>query len=129
MKKFLFLMYFLATAFIGQSVKAQQTYQPSPQDTVWAKQFLPISGPGKKVSGDGLGGWRSGTDGVRYKGDHPRPEYNLNFEGLAKATAVEKGLLPPIKPALELHLRDGVITVGGDGNYYLTGSSGDNIWA
>lgn len=38
-------------------------------------------------------------------------------------------MVPPIKPAWELHLRDGVVTLGGDGNYYLTGSSGDNIWA
>lgn len=38
-------------------------------------------------------------------------------------------MVPPFKPALELHLRDGVVTLGGDGNYYFTGSSGDNIWA
>jgi beta-xylosidase len=42
---------------------------------------------------------------------------------------IDKGLLPPIKPILELHLRDAVVCLGGDGNYYMTGSSGDNIWA
>jgi len=129
MKKFSVLLYLIASGFMTQHLNAQQSYTPLAKDTVWAKQFLPVSGPGKKVSGEGHGGWRSGTDGVRYEGNHPRPEYNLNFKGLAKGTAVEKGLLPPIKPALELHLRDGVITLGGDGNYYLTGSSGDNIWA
>ena len=129
MKKASFLFYILAGLFANPTLQAQQKYVPSAKDTIWAKQFLAISGPGKEVSGDGHGGWRSGTDGVRYKGDYPRPEYNLNFDGITKGTAVEKGLLPPIKPALELHLRDGVITLGGDGNYYLTGSSGDNIWA
>ncbi len=125
MKRFRFLVCLLVSGFIS----AQETYIPAPKDTIWARQFQPISGAGKKVSGDGLGGWRSGTDDVRYQGDNPRPEYDLNFDGLVKGTAVEKGLLPPIKPAIELHLRDGVITLGGDGNYYLTGSSGDNIWA
>lgn len=129
MRKISFLLYLLASGCINPFVYAQEPYTPVAKDTVWARQFLPISGPGEKVSRDGFGGWRSGTDGVRYKGEHPRPEYSLNFEGLAKGTAVQKGLLPPIKPALELHLRDGVITLGGDGNYYLTGSSGDNIWA
>jgi hypothetical protein len=38
-------------------------------------------------------------------------------------------LLPPIKPLLKLHIRDTVICLGGDGNYYMTGSTGDNIWA
>ena len=48
---------------------------------------------------------------------------------MCSGSAVDKGLVPPIRPAWELHLRDGVVTLGGDGNYYLTGSSGDNIWA
>lgn len=43
-------------------------------------------------------------------------------------TAVKQGLLPPIRPLLDLHIRDTVICVGGDGNYYMTGSTGDNIW-
>lgn len=114
--------------FISQAL-AQDTYQPSAEDTVWAKQFLGVSGPGGPVVGDGRGGWRSGTDGVAYAGPAPRPEYRIRFEGLATGTAVDKGLVPPIKPALELHIRDGVVTLGGDGNYYMTGSTGDNIWA
>ena len=48
---------------------------------------------------------------------------------VCSGTAVEEGLVPPIKPAWDVHLRDGVVTLGGDGMYYLTGSSGDNIWA
>ena len=41
---------------------------------------------------------------------------------------IELGLLPQIKPLLELHLRDTIICRGGDGWYYMTGTTGDNIW-
>ena len=128
MKK-IFLL--LSMFFLLQNlfVTAQEKFIPTKEDMEWATQFSPVSGPGRKVVGDGRGGWRSGWEGVRYKGNHPKPEYDLNFGNAAKGTAVDKGLVPPIKPALELHLRDGVVTLGGDGNYYLTGSSGDIIWA
>jgi xylan 1,4-beta-xylosidase len=79
-----------------------------------------ISGPGEPVVGDGSGGWRSGPDGLKSvagDGDHP-----------SDGSAVKAGLLPPIRPLINLHLRDTVICLGGDGNYYMTGSSGDNIW-
>ncbi|WP_435523558.1 hypothetical protein [Chryseobacterium indoltheticum] len=68
MKKASFLLYILAGFLSNQNLQAQQKYVPSAKDTIWAKQFLAISGPGKEVSGNGHGGWRSGTDGVRYKG-------------------------------------------------------------
>ena len=47
----------------------------------------------------------------------------------ATGSAVEKGLLPSIHPLMNLHLRDTQICIGGDGAYYMTGSTGDNIWA
>ena len=89
-----------------------------------------ISGPGEPVTGDGLGGWRSGNEGVRYKGPHPKPGWQLDWDEKQTSTdlVINLGLLPPIKPIWELHLRDTIICLGGDGNYYLTGSSGDNIW-
>ena len=66
-----------------------------------------ISGPGKPLApGDK---WTI----------HRRPTKN---------TAVQQGILPPIRPLFDLHIRDTVICVGGDGNYYLTGSTGDDIW-
>ena len=110
-------------------VSAQSRFVPPETEVEWAKQFLGVSGPGKPVVGNGWGGWRSGHDGVRYSGPHPRPEYNLDWRGMATGSAVEKGLVPPFKPALELHVRDSVVTLGGDGYYYMTGSTGDNIWA
>lgn len=32
---------------------------------------------------------------------------------MATGSAVERGLIPPFKPALELHIRDVVVTLGG----------------
>lgn len=87
------------------------------------------SGPGKAVVGDGGGGWRSGSDGVQYNGPDPEPGWLQMAPEKTSGSVIKNGLLPPIKPLMELHLRDAVICVGGDGNYYLTGSSGHNIWA
>ena len=114
----------VSTSFFGQN-----RFVPSEADVVWAKQFSGVSGPGLPVVGNGHGGWRSGADGVKYSGMHPKPEYDFDWTGVATGSAVEAGLTPPFKPVLELHVRDAVVTVGGDGNYYMTGSTGDNIWA
>jgi len=86
------------------------------------------SGPGEPVRGNGWGGWRSSPDGVAYRGPYPKPDWSLKFDGLATASAVTQGLLPPIHPLLELHMRDTYITRGGDGNFYMTGTTGDNPW-
>lgn len=88
-----------------------------------------ISGPGLTVVGDGSGGWRSGSEGVVYKGLNPKPEWSTAWNDYTTGSAVKNGLIPPIKPLLELHIRDTVIILGGDGNYYMTGSTGDNIWS
>ncbi len=47
---------------------------------------------------------------------------------VANAAAVRNQLIPPIVPILDLHIRDTIIRLGPDGNYYLTGSVGDDIW-
>jgi xylan 1,4-beta-xylosidase len=83
-----------------------------------AKAALPggISGPGEPwTGGTDAGGWRSGTGG-------------MSTVHQATGSAVKDGLLPPIHPLMKLHIRDTVICLGGDGNYYMTGSTGDNIW-
>jgi beta-xylosidase len=52
-------------------------------------------------------------------------QYNKEVTG----SAVKAGLIPNLKPLIpDTQLRDTVIIVGGDGNYYMTGSSGANIW-
>ncbi len=103
-------------------------YVAPAEEIAWAKQFRGVSGAGHSVTGDGRGGWISGSNGIRYSGEYTRPEYTpITFP--TTDLAMDKGLFPPITPALDVHLRDGVVTLGGDGMYYLTGSSGDNIWA
>ena len=88
-----------------------------------------LSGPGTPVKGDGWGGWRSGSAGVMYAGPNPKPEWKPMAAGMVTGSAVKKGILPPIKPIWDVHIRDAVVILGGDGNYYMTGSTGDNIWA
>ena len=87
-----------------------------------------ISGAGRPVEGNGNGGYRSGAEGLTYKGPHPKPGWSTDWGNHAGGWAVKAGLIPPIRPVWDLHLRDTVICVGGDGQYYMTGSSGDNIW-
>jgi len=101
-----------------------------PPFTSPAQNYSGISGPGVPVVGNGAGGWRSGREGVRYKGPSPKPGWQLDWDQKATATgtAIRDGLFPAIKPLMELHLRDTIIKLGGDGNYYMTGSTGDNIW-
>lgn len=86
-----------------------------------------VSGPGQPVDGTGLGGYRSGREGVMYRGPDPKPGW-LPFGDRARGTAVKEGLLPPLRPIWDLHLRDTSICTGPDGKYYMTGSTGDNIW-
>jgi beta-xylosidase len=62
-----------------------------------------------------------------YRGPEPKEGW-LEFGNRARGTAVEAGLIPPLRPIWDLHLRDTSICNGEDGFYYMTGSSGDNIW-
>jgi beta-xylosidase len=75
-----------------------------------------VSGAGKAVKGNGWGGWISGMSGLKIVAPPIDP------------SVISNGLLPSIKPIWDAHIRDAVICLGGDGNYYLTGSTGDNIW-
>lgn len=89
-----------------------------------------ISGPGFPAApGSARGGWMSGLRGVRYRGERAMAYPTLPWGEAATGSAVEKGLLPSIQPLMELHLRDTQICIGDDGAYYMTGSTGDNIWA
>ena len=51
--------------------------------------------------------------------------YNEQVTG----SAVKAGLIPNLKPLIpDTQIRDTIVILGGDGNYYLTGSSGADIW-
>jgi xylan 1,4-beta-xylosidase len=97
-----------------------------------ARDFYPyrgISGPGFPVTdASAVGGWVSGGPGVRYQGPQPMSYPTLPWQADSTGSAVTLGLIPPIRPLLDVHIRDTIICLGGDGHYYMTGSTGDNIW-
>ena len=51
-----------------------------------------------------------------------------NREIMATGSAVKEGLIPPIKPIWDVHLRDTNIILAPDGYCYMIGSTGDDIW-
>ena len=102
----------LGLAAMAQAVTASE---PSPGEVRKNPAASGISGPGGKVVGNGREPWNK---------DFPGRGMNRKCNN----STMEKGLLPPIKPLAEIHVRDTIITLGGDGNYYLTGSTGDDIW-
>ncbi|MGA2232558.1 MAG: family 43 glycosylhydrolase [Tepidisphaeraceae bacterium] len=92
-----------------------------------AADYSGVSGPGQPVIGTGYGGYRTGREGVMYRGPDPKPGW-LDFGKRALGTAVANGLLPPLRPIWDVHIRDTSICLADDGFYYMTGSTGDNIW-
>jgi hypothetical protein len=108
------------------SAAAMCSAQTTEPFTSPAAEYSGVSGPGAPVDGDGGGGWRSGPNGVAYQGPHPKTGWIAG--NICSGSAITAGLLPPLRPLWNLHLRDTIIIVGGDGHYYMTGSSGDNIW-
>jgi len=112
----------------GGTLDATGAWNPSPMYTTHPEAYSGLSGAGHAVVGDGYGGYRSGKEGTMYKGLDPAMPGWLDFGNRANGSAVKAGLIPPLRPIWEVHLRDTTINVGGDGNYYMTGSTGDNIW-
>ena len=45
-----------------------------------------------------------------------------------RGSAVREGLVPQITPLVNAQIRDAVICIGHDKRYYMTGSTGDDIW-
>ena len=131
-----------ATAWAEEDLSVGKTRPPNPEisgmiraagarseptKTGTAADYSGVSGPGQPLSGTGLGGYRSGREGVMYRGPDPKAGW-LDFGQRALGTAVTNGLLPPLRPIWDLHLRDTSICLADDGFYYMTGSTGDNIW-
>ncbi len=112
----------------SQSTSRPILKAPAPPFTSPPDVYSGISGPGKPVVGTGSGGWRSNYEFLGYDGPDPKPGWKPLGQFASTGSAVKQGLIPPIKPIWDLHLRDTVIDLGPDGNYYMTGSSGDNIW-
>ncbi len=58
----------------------------------------------------------------------PGPTFIKRNSNPEAGSAVRAGLMPPVRPLFDAQIRDTQITRGHDGRYYLTGSSGDDIW-
>ena len=104
---------------------------PMPADGKSPYAYTGISGPGWPVdAASGHGGYRSGSGGLAYAGEHPYPFPTQPLTDKdASGSAVTAGLIPPLLPLIEVQVRDTIVCHGGDGNFYLTGSTGENIWA
>jgi xylan 1,4-beta-xylosidase len=103
---------------------------PMPIDGKSPYAYSGVSGPGWAVdAASGHGGYRSGSSGLAYQGEHPYPFPTQPWEGYSTGSAVTAGLIPSLLPLIDVQVRDTIVCRGGDGNYYLTGSTGENIWA
>jgi hypothetical protein len=116
------------SAVVNSATDPKAPLHVTPIHTTHPEFFSGISGPGHPVTGDGSGGYRTGREGTMYRGTEPAKPGWLELGDRARGTAVRDGLIPPLRPIWELHLRDTIINQGGDGFYYMSGSSGDNIW-
>jgi hypothetical protein len=113
---------------LRKDVDGSRRIVPAPPKDYWP--YAGTSGPGAPVTAEtARGGWTSGMPNVRYKGPVPRTYPTAPWGDADAGTAVTRGLLPDVKPLWDVHIRDTIICLGGDGNYYMTGSTGDNIWA
>ncbi len=101
---------------------------PAPPKDYWP--FSGISGPGAPVTDEtARGGWASDLINGKYKGPGPRLYPTAPWTDDDSGSAVTKGLMPALRPIWDVHIRDTIICLGGDGNYYMTGTTGDNCWA
>jgi beta-xylosidase len=128
MNRMMVSMAVIAALVVGGECRAQTQPAVPPPFTSPAEVYSGISGPGKPLAGNGGGGWRSNQEVLRYDGLDGKPGWQPLGAFACTGSVVKEGLLPPIRPVWDLHLRDTVICVGPDKLYYMTGSSGDNIW-
>ncbi len=101
---------------------------PAPPKGYWP--YSGRSGAGRRATAASVGqGWTSGLTDVSYAGPDT-PKYPISPWGdRASGSAVRDGLLPALRPIHHAHIRDTIVKRGPDGWYYMTGSTGDNIWA
>lgn len=100
---------------------------PPPAD-YWP--YSGISGPGRAATSASIGqGWTSDLPDVRYAGPDV-PRYPVaSWSNSASGRMVHERLLPALRPIHHVHIRDTIVRPGPGGWYYMTGSTGDNIWA
>ncbi len=109
-----FLPLLLAAIATAEISTAQTNNRPA--GTLQSGDNVPAPGPRDRAYG---------ISGPGAKHTAAWTNYNLKCTG----AAVKAGLIPNLKPLIpDMQLRDTVVRRGGDGNYYLTGSSGADIW-
>lgn len=120
---FLFQIHAQQATTTSSSVKieAAKEFPKAVLDSI-QQRYHGTTGPGKPITSTFFGGhvafWSFDVDVT--------PE---NQNEYATGSVVKSGLIPNIKPIWDICLRDAVIILGGDGNYYMTGSTGRNIWS
>ena len=79
----------------------------------------------------GVEGGGRGSAGVSYSGEHPPSYPTLPWGDAAKGTAVVTAGILPGTAAADRGAGAGYseCVADGDGNFYMTGSTGENIWA
>ena len=113
---------------LRKDVDGSRRVIPAPASDYWP--YAGISGAGAAVTAQtARGGWVSGLPNVRYQGPLARSYPTAPWNHADGGAAVSNGLLPDIKPLWDVHIRDTIICLGGDGHYYMTGTTGDNCWA
>ena len=70
-----------------------------PTKTGTLENYSGLSGPGQPVEGTGYGGYRSGNEGLMYRGPEPKEGW-LDFGNRGRGTAVANGLLAATPPNL-----------------------------
>ena len=115
------LLIILNSPVIGQvQIWAAKSYTKQQLDSVY-RTGSGISSPGKAVVGAGFGGHVGNWNLDATVSEQNKSPY-------ANGSVITRGLIPNIKPIWDKHMLDAVIILSGDGNYYLTGSTGNNIW-
>jgi xylan 1,4-beta-xylosidase len=107
----------VAVLLAAADFAAAQTPNPSPAEgTPHEGDDVPAPGP------------RDRALGISGPGAKHGPGWS-NYNRSANGAAVASGLIPNLKPLIpDTQLRDTIVILGGDGNYYMTGSSGADIW-
>jgi xylan 1,4-beta-xylosidase len=80
----------------------------------------PVAPPSNLIPGSGISGPGSTPNDSRGKW--------IALNRRATGSLVKRGILPEVTVLMNIQMRDTVIRTGGDGLYYMTGSTGEDIW-
>lgn len=114
--KLIFFCFVLSVKTIAQTSSSKNELSQKSIDSL-RRALVGISGPGKPAIGLTERGKGNGPSFDTVNGP-------INDFGLV----VRNGMLPNLKPLWNVHIRDAKVRIGGDGYYYLTGSTGEDVF-